>query len=75
MEDGRIDSFFATSDRLPTYIQLMKTIQRRHYKPYRKIAPSTARNAAVDGRSHHDLLETHSDVVWGEDESTIRLHD
>lgn len=64
MEDGRIYSFFATSDLISTYIQFMKTIQRQHYKPYRKIATTTAHKAAIDGRSHHDLLETDVDVTW-----------
>lgn len=43
--EGHIDSFFAIPDSIATYTQLMKTLQRRHYKPFRKIAPATARAA------------------------------
>lgn len=40
--DGNIDSFFAISDTVDTYIQLMKTLQRSSYTPFRKVAPKTA---------------------------------
>ena len=46
--EGHIDSFFAIPDSIATYTQLMKTLQRSHYKPFRKVATRTAR-LAIEG--------------------------
>lgn len=43
--EGNIDTFFALPDSIANYTRLMKTMQRSHYKQFRKVAPATARTA------------------------------
>lgn len=57
--EGYIDSFFAIPDPISSYTQLMKTLQRSAFKPFRKIAPSTALRAMEAARD----VPVENDVV------------
>lgn len=53
--DGRIDSFFGVPDDLSTFVQLTKTLQRQHYKPFQNVALTTAFNTLSIGRRMSDM--------------------
>lgn len=43
--EGHIHAFFAVYDDAQTHIRLLKNLQRRNYRPFRKVAPQTALRA------------------------------